>query len=59
MRNEQDFLITYGLHNFVTHARSEEMHLFTIHGMESQKLIGHARSLISETYGRTAVIQVA
>ncbi len=58
MSNEQNFLITYGLHNFVTHARSEGIHLFTIHGMESQKLIGHARSLISEIYGRAAVIQV-
>ena len=58
MSNEHNFLITYGLHNFVTHARSEGRHLFTIHGMESQKLIGHAKSLIDGSYGKTADIQV-
>jgi hypothetical protein len=28
-----------GLHNFVTHAQSKGKHIFTIRGMESQKLI--------------------
>jgi len=56
MNNEQSFLITYGLHNFVTHAQSEGKHIFTIRGMESQKLISHAKSLIAGSYGHAADI---
>ena len=59
MSNEHNFLITYGLHNFVAHVQSEGKHIFTIHGMESQKLIRHAKSLIAESYGHAAHIQVA
>jgi hypothetical protein len=59
MSNEQIFLVTYGLHNFVTHTQSEGKHIFTIRGMESQKLINHAKSLIAGSYGNAAHIQVA
>ena len=59
MSNEHDFLITYGLHNFVTHAQSEGTHIFTIRCTESQKLISHAKSLIAGSYGDAADIQVA
>ena len=59
MSNEHNFLITYGLHNFVTHAQSKGRHIFTIHGMESRKMISHAKSLIAGSYGKTADIQVA
>ncbi len=59
MNNEQSFLINYGLHNFVTHAQRAGKHIFTIRGMESQKLISHARSLIAGSYGNAAHIQVA
>jgi hypothetical protein len=59
MSNEQNFLITYGLHNFVTYARSEGKHTFTICGMETEKLSSHAKSLIAERYGNAAHIQVA
>ncbi len=59
MNNEHEFLVTYGLHNFVTHAQSEGKHIFTICGTESQKLISHAKSLIAGSYGNTAHIQVA
>ncbi len=59
MDNEQSFLITYGLHNFVTHAQSEGKHIFTIRGMESQKLISHAKSLIAGSCGNAARIQAA
>ncbi len=41
----------------MTHAQSE--HIFTIRGMESQKLISHAKSLIAGSYGNAAHIQVA
>ncbi len=59
MSNEHRFLITYGLHNFVTHAECEGKHIFTIRGIESQKLISHAKSLITGRYGSSAHIQVA
>jgi len=59
MSNEQNFLITYGLHSFVTHAQSEGKHIFTICGMETQKLISHAKSLIAGKYGNAAHIQVS
>ncbi len=59
MSNETNFLITYGLHHFVTHAQSAGKHIFTISGRESQKLIRHAKSLIAGRYGDAARIQVA
>ncbi len=59
MSNEHEFLVTYGLHNFVTHAQSEGKHIFTIRGMVGQKLISHAKSLIAGTYGNAPHIQVA
>ncbi len=58
MSNEHNFLSTYGLHNIVTHAQSEGKHIFIIHGMESQKLISHAKSLIAGSYGNAAHNQV-
>ena len=59
MSNEHDFLITYGLHNFVTHAQNEGKHVFTIRGIKSQKLISHAKSLITGHYGNSVQIQLA
>jgi hypothetical protein len=59
MSNEDKFLITYGLHNFVTHAQSGGKHIFMIRGMEGQKLISHAKSLIAGSYGPDTDIQVA
>ncbi|MCW8915436.1 MAG: hypothetical protein OQK24_06220 [Magnetovibrio sp.] len=57
MDTEHNFLITYGLHNFVTHTQRAGKHIFTIRTMESQKMISHARSLIAGNY-RTADIRV-
>lgn len=59
MSNEHSFLITYGLHNFVTHALSEGKHTFIIRGLENQKMINHAKKLIAGNYGKVANIQVA
>lgn len=59
MSNEHKFLITYGLHNFVTHALSNGHHTFTIRGLDNQKMVHHAQSLISENYGKVAQIQVS
>jgi hypothetical protein len=58
MRNQDNFLITYGLHGFVTHALSGGKHTFTISGGESQKLIRHAKSLIAGSFGNDTQIRV-
>ena len=58
MNKENTFLITYGLHNFVTHAKDGNKSVFTICGLEGQKMIRHATSLITGNYGETAAIQV-
>lgn len=59
MNNEHKFLITYGLHNFVTFAPGDGRHIFTIHDRESQKMIRHAMTLITESYGVSADIRIA
>jgi hypothetical protein len=59
MNNDHNFLVTYGLHNFVTHAKREGKHVFTIRALENQKLIRHARALIDGCYGQAAAIQMA
>ena len=59
MRHEQNFLITYGLQNFVTYAQCAGRHIFTIHSTESPKMISHAQSLIAGIYGKAVDIQVA
>lgn len=59
MSNGQNFLITYGLHNFVTHALDGGKHTFVIRGMESQKMINHAKSIIIGSYGATTKVKVS
>lgn len=59
MSNEHNFLVTYGLHNFVTHAQHKGRHVFRIQGRENQKLVRHAKSLIAGSYGNAADIQVS
>lgn len=59
MSNRHNFLITYGLHNFVTHVRDGGTHTFIIRGMESQKMINHAKSLIMGSYGVSTKVKVA
>ena len=58
MNTEHNFLITYGLHNFVTFAQPRGKHTFTIQSMENQKMVRHATSLIQGRYGNSAHIQV-
>ena len=58
MSTEHKFLITYGLHNFVTFSQPTGKRTFTIQGLETQKMIGHARSLIQGNYGESVLIQV-
>lgn len=59
MTNEHNFLIIYGLHNFVSHAKDGRKSVFTIRGREGLKMIHHATSLITGNYGNAADIQVA
>lgn len=58
MITENNFLITYGLHNYVTFAQSSGKHTFTIRRGESKKMIRHAKSLIQGRYGNSARIQM-
>ncbi len=59
MSREQNFLVTYGLHNFVTHALKRGRHAFFIQSRESRMMISHAKTLIEESFGETADIRMA
>jgi hypothetical protein len=59
MNGENTFLITYGLHPFVTHAKDDNKSVFTIRSFEERKMIRHATRLITGAYGKAAAIQVA
>lgn len=59
MTTEHSFLITYGLHNFVTHDHHEGKHVFTIQGRDDHKMVAHAQSLIAGSYGERADIRIA
>jgi hypothetical protein len=59
MNNEHIFLITYGLHSFVSHAPAGENGVFTICARSGRKMIRHAVDLIRGSYGPDAAIQVA
>jgi hypothetical protein len=58
MNNEQNFLVVYGLHNFVSHARAAGKSAFLIRRQESRVMIDHAKSLIKGSFGETAAIQM-
>ena len=59
MSNGHNFLITYGLHNFVTHVLDGGKHTFIIRDMKSQKMINHAKALIMGSYGVSTQVKVA
>ena len=58
MNNEHQFLITYGLHNFVSCARSGERRIFTICLKEGHKMARHATNLITGRYDENTEILV-
>ena len=58
MPNEETFLITYGLHSYVTHARPAGRSVFTIGAQAGSKMARHASGLIADTYGRNATIRM-
>jgi len=53
---EQNFLVRYGLHNFVTLAPTGKK-TFVIKGMENQNMVSHAKRLIEDTFGGRLDIQ--
>ncbi|MDT8287919.1 MAG: hypothetical protein RQ748_12485 [Elusimicrobiales bacterium] len=60
MTTEQTFLITYGLHNFVSHspARASGRNAFVIRHREGPDMVRHAASLIEGNYGDRADIRL-
>ncbi|MBC8269075.1 MAG: hypothetical protein H8E36_10030 [Rhodospirillaceae bacterium] len=58
MNKEQNFLVRYGLHNFVTCERARGRHVFFIKGREDQSMICHATYLIKDGFGETTPIEI-
>lgn len=58
MITEQNFLVRYGLHNFVTFRQNEGKNIFFIRSLESQNMIRHAQRLIKDTYGDVLDVQL-
>jgi hypothetical protein len=56
--SEEAFLVTYGLHSFVTHARPAGRSIFTISAQAGSTMARHAENLIADIYGRSAAIRV-
>lgn len=59
MIREQNFLVRYGLHNFVTYSLERGKHVFSIQGTEGMNMIKHAQALIEGSFGKSASIRVA
>ncbi|PIW26787.1 MAG: hypothetical protein COW30_13250 [Rhodospirillales bacterium CG15_BIG_FIL_POST_REV_8_21_14_020_66_15] len=58
MTTEQTFLITYGLHNFVSHSPGHGQNAFVILRREGLDMVRHATSLIQGSYGDRADIRL-
>jgi hypothetical protein len=58
MNKEQNFLVRYGLHNFVTVALAGDHHVFAICKAEGRKMVGHAQYLIKESFGEAAEVRL-
>jgi len=58
MTVDSSFLITFGLHHFVSHSVSNGENHFIVDGSESQTMISHAKKIIGEMFGAPAVISV-
>jgi len=59
LRNEDTFLITYGLHSYVTHHRVGGRSVFTIRAPAGRKMVRHATDLLAGNFGRSVAIEVA
>jgi len=58
MSKEQIFLVTYGLHNFVTHDRTGATPGFCIRSKEGLTMTRHAKGLIEDSFGDATEIHV-
>ena len=58
MNIEHDFLVKYGIHNFVTCAEKAGKQTFFIRKTERDSMIKHARNLITGAYGEATDIRV-
>ena len=58
MTTETKFLIRYGLQNVVRHTNDGNRSTFVIHDQTNPKLVGHAQSIISNTFGNSADILI-
>ncbi len=58
MKNEDTFLITYGLHSYVSHARVGDRSVFTIRAPAGAKMVRHAQTLLKGNFGTAAAIRV-
>ncbi len=58
MSTEAQFLLRYGLQNFVRFSESGTGCHFAIDGTESRKMINHAACLITEMYGADSSIRI-
>jgi len=58
MSTEQNFLIRYALHNFVTCALTSGKRVFYIKCKEGRTMIRHATSLIKGSFGEAVEIKL-
>ncbi len=58
MNTEQNFLVRYGLHSFVSFAQLNGKDTFVIKNRESESMICHAEYLIKETFGEVMKIHL-
>jgi hypothetical protein len=58
MNKEQNFLIKYGLHNFVTCAKERGRDVFFIKGLKDKSMVRHAKHLILSSFGESTDIKV-
>jgi len=58
MSTEENFLVRYGLHNFVTSTLASGRQIFLIKSMQSQDMISHAMDLIKGKFGDSVEIKL-
>jgi len=58
MNTEQNFLVRYALHNFVTCAFKRGKRVFTIKCQQGHTMVQHATYLIKESFGDNADIKL-
>lgn len=57
INSDQDFLVKYGIHNFVSVKHQDNALVFLIERTMNPKMISHAQNLILGAYGTKTKIQ--